>query len=247
MAQHAGEELAARLEGCPERVTPEDVAVATGRSVATVRGWIAEPDFPIVVLRDGVGPKKVREYRARDAVAVWLRTHGDQIGPHLAAEPDTLLQYDLDEEVYGPQIAARLGISYDTWRSYATLYATSDNPRPAANKTTSARWGDVVDWHRRRGIDPGSGRPAGRGRPPGRPGTRVAEVAGILDGLGRQGEPQTLDSLALLLGVSQLSVRRLLHQVLEQDAELVERLESAGVLPTWRRRRDQSARRAVAQ
>jgi hypothetical protein len=158
------------------RVTLREWAATIGRSYDTIRvHWVgttvrnpetgADVSFPTPVGRRsrpaGVRGRGEAEYEEA-ALDRFLRAKRAASPQGRGGARRTAEDYDPDEWIADRVSADRLGIPYDTFRRYPSLYRRGDNQLPVKNPDGNRRWGDVLAWNERRS---GSGRFGARPTP----------------------------------------------------------------------------------
>lgn len=145
--------------------------------------------------------------------------------------------YDPDEHVTDKVAAARLGINFNTFRSYTTLYRDGENPLPPkqGGKGGTRRWGDLLAWNERRSGGKGR-RDSGPRAPATREQTLARAVAFLRDAFERKPtiDDSDVPQLAEALGVKPARARRYLADAMTQAAGelgLLTRADIAARLP----------------
>lgn len=197
-----------RLAAAPERLTRRDIADLTGRSLPTVRKWVAEPGFP-AALPEG-GPRGTTYY-GRDEVAAWVRDVADD--PHRRGDRLTAVPAPSDPagRLTTAALAERYGITRRAVNYYAKRYqADHDDPFPAVDGEGLRDAREVDAWLRRH-----RDKPSARGNRTPRDQGRRDEVAALVAAREAAGGEVTSAWLAGELGIHPLSARRLIRQLEE--------------------------------
>ncbi|MGA5820015.1 hypothetical protein ACPC54_19385 [Kitasatospora sp. NPDC094028] len=151
------DEVKAAFAKLPPRVTLQQIAGATGRTIYGVRNWVADEslEIPFPPEDPPPGPRGVK-YRQNQAVVDWYEkqpfaTAERRTGPGEVAERARIAR-PRQARMNARELGHTLGLTEDGVNYYAKTYtpADSDDPFPEKDGEGMREWNDVRAWIIRR-------------------------------------------------------------------------------------------------